>query len=385
MTAFILHPFIMALIICSGFIAPLNRVPKSLKLILMIIATAFSLKIFIFVFTGGTLMDAKLSRIPAIIATSGYFTCIFVCLLTIVRVLVNTLYRISRLSIKKYVIPAGSLRYAFIIISVSLYLGVIGVINGFAPPSDTSYSLNVNRLSDRHDNFKIVLLSDLHISIPTTKDELLNIVRRVNEKKPDLIVIAGDFVDGSVSELACLTDLLKDLSAKYGVYAASGNHEFYSGYSEWLSYFEKLNIHFLENSSAIIRDNEGRGILNLCGLMDVAAPRFGFSGPDIDKAVEQTDRQLPTVFIAHQPKLAHELTGLSDLTLCGHTHGGLMPGLKQIVSSANGDLVSGFYQLLDQKVIVSNGTRIWAGVPLRIDTPSEIVTIELKSVAKGSG
>ncbi|MGN1281480.1 MAG: metallophosphoesterase [Succinivibrio sp.] len=377
MTAFIIHPFLLALIICTGFIAPIKGISRSVKAVLMIIVIAFSLKIFIFVFTGGTLMDAKLSRTPAIIATSGYFTCIFICLLTILRMLVNSLYRLSRLSLKKHVITAGSLRYSLIILVLSATLGVTGVVNGFAKPEDTEYKVQIKGLSDRYDGFRIVLLADLHISIPTTEEEMDSLVRRVNEKKADLIVIAGDLVDGEISELSRLTDKLFGLKAKYGVYASSGNHEFYSGYKNWLAYFEHGGIRFLENSSVIIKDEDGENILNLCGLMDAAAPRFGYEGPDIKKATENTDRSLPFVFIAHQPKIAHNLADISSLTLSGHTHGGLMPGLKHIVASANGGLVSGMYQLQSETVIVSNGTRIWAGVPLRIDTPSEIITIEI--------
>ena len=54
-----------------------------------------------------------------------------------------------------------------------------------------------------------------------------------------------------------------------------------------------------------------------------------------------------------------------------------MPGLKQIVAAANGGLVSGYYTLDKEQIIVTNGTRIWAGVPLRLNTPSQLVKIVL--------
>ena len=82
--------------------------------------------------------------------------------------------------------------------------------------------------------------------------------------------------------------------------------------------------------------------------------------------------------MSHQPKIANQLKEISDLTFCGHTHGGLMPGLKQIVAKVNGGYVSGLYNTGRQRVIVSNGTRIWAGAPLRLHDPSQIVYVTLK-------
>ena len=174
-----------------------------------------------------------------------------------------------------------------------------------------------------------------------------------------------------------MTKILFKLKAKYGVYAVSGNHEFYSGYTEWLNYFSRGGIKFLENDGTVITDDNGTPLLNLCGLIDLSAPRYGFASPDIKKAIENINSSVPTVFLTHQPKIALKLKELSALTLAGHTHGGLMPGLKQIVAAANGGLVSGYYRLDNEQVIVTNGTRIWAGVPLRLNTPSQLIKIVL--------
>lgn len=56
-----------------------------------------------------------------------------------------------------------------------------------------------------------------------------------------------------------------------------------------------------------------------------------------------------------------------------------MPGLATLIKIANGGLVSGYYKLGNEQVIVSNGTQIWAGVPLRIGILSQINLITLKS------
>lgn len=378
MLAFLIYPFVQALIIILFFVLPLKKVSKTLRVLLAVVFGIGSLKIYFYLFTGGTLMDPKLTRYPAIISDCIYFSAIFLCLLTLLRMLLNGVFKLVRLNIHRYLIPSFSTRYAVLMLVISCYLGITGVINGFAPPEDITYNLKIENLPKEAKGFKIIHLADLHISAPTTKSEIEDIVRRTNAEDPDLIVITGDFIDGDIDYLDHMTKILFKLKAKYGVYAVSGNHEFYSGYTQWLNYFSKGGIKFLENDGTVIKNDEGIALLNLCGLIDLSAPRYGFASPDIKKATADISPDVPTVLLTHQPKIAHELKEISSLTLAGHTHGGLMPGLKQIVAAANGGLVSGYYTLDKEQIIVTNGTRIWAGVPLRLNTPSQLVKIVLQ-------
>lgn len=378
MLAFKIFPFIQALVIILCFIMPLKKVSLKYKILLGIIFGLGSLKQYIYVFSGGDMMDPKLTRYPAIFFDTIYFSSIFLFLLTLIRMIINGLYKLSRLSFSKFIIPAQSTRYAAMFLLIACVTGGRAVINGFAPPEDKFYELTVRNLPAQANDLRIVELADLHISAPTIPSEIEDIVERVNKSEPDLILIAGDFVDGTIPELDHMTRILFNLKAKYGVYAVSGNHELYSGYKQWLEYFENGGIRFLENDGTVIKDENGESLLNLCGVIDISATRFGLPKADIDKALEKTDKALPTIFMSHQPKLANSLKEFSDLTLCGHTHGGLMPGLKQIVAKVNGGYVSGLYNTGRQRVIVSNGTRIWAGAPLRLHDPSQIVYVTLK-------
>lgn len=378
MLAFLIYPFVQALIIILFFVLPLKKVSKTLRVLLAVVFGIGSLKIYFYLFTGGTLMDPKLTRYPAIISDCVYFSAIFLCLLTLLRMLLNGIFKLVRLNIHRYLIPSFSTRYAVLILLISCYLGITGVINGFAPPEDITYNLKLENLPKEARGFKIIHMADLHISAPTTESEIEDIVRRTNAEDPDLIVITGDFIDGDIDYLDHMTRILFKLKSKYGVYAVSGNHEFYSGYTQWLNYFSKGGIRFLENEGTVVRNDDGTALINLCGLIDLSAPRYGFASPDIKKATADISPDVPTVLLTHQPKIAHELKDISSLTLAGHTHGGLMPGLKQIVAAANGGLVSGYYTLDKEQIIVTNGTRIWAGVPLRLNTPSQLVKIVLQ-------
>lgn len=377
MIPFLAFPFIQALVIILCFVRPLKKIPLWAKILLALVLGLGSLKIYIFIFTGGTLMDPKQSRVPAMIADAFYFSSIFVFLLTLIRMIVNGIYKLSRFDKSKFIIPSSSIRYGFVILLLGYALGVKGVVNGFAPPIDKNYTITMQNLPKEAHGFKIALLADLHISAPSTQKEVVEVVNRTNALKPDLIVIAGDFVDGEIDDLDFMTKELFKLNAKYGVYAVSGNHELYSGYKEWLDYFTNGGIKFLENKGTIIKDDNGTELFNLCGVIDISASRFNLPTADIKAATKEANPTLPNVFLTHQPKIAPQLNDISDLTLAGHTHGGLMPGLKQIVAGANGGFVSGLYEVGRQRVIVSNGTRIWAGAPLRLNTPSELILIKL--------
>ena len=377
MLAFLIYPFVQALLIILFFVLPLKKLSKTVRIILALLFGIGSLKIYFYLFTGGTFMDPKLTRYPAIISDSIYFSAIFLCILTLLRMMLNGIFKLVRLNIHRYLIPAFSTRYAVVMLVIACFLGITGVINGFAPPEDITYNIKINNLPKEAQGFKLIHLADLHISAPTTESEIEDIVKRTNAEDPDLIVITGDFIDGDIAYLDHMTKILFKLKAKYGIYAVSGNHEFYSGYTEWLNYFSRGGIKFLENDGTVITDDNGAPLLNLCGLIDLSAPRYGFSSPDIKKAIEDINSSVPTVFLIHQPKIALKLKEISALTLAGHTHGGLMPGLKQIVAAANGGLVSGYYRLDNEQVIVTNGTRIWAGVPLRLNTPSQLIKIVL--------
>jgi hypothetical protein len=380
MLAFRLFPFVEALLIVVLFILPLKKLSFFKKLLLSTVLTLCCLKLYVYVFTGGDMMDPKLSRYPAMFCDIGYFFSIFVFIFLLLRLFINGLYKLISLNIKKYVLPPHSMRYALLFMSMSFMLSILGVYNGFALPKVKNYDIAIQDLAPAADNYKIALLADLHISAPTTLEEISEIVAMTNALSPDLIIIAGDFVDGSIPELHHMTRLLFDLKAKDGIYAVSGNHELYSNYIAWIHYFTEGGIRFLENKATLIKDEHGTGLFNLAGIIDISATRFNLPRYDIVGTLSACDAAYPIVFLSHQPKIAPEVLGKVDLMLSGHTHGGLMPGLREIVARANNGFVSGLYDLGKTRVIVSNGTRIWAGAPLRINNPAEISLITLKTL-----
>ncbi|MGN0901902.1 MAG: hypothetical protein ACI4M9_01330, partial [Succinivibrio sp.] len=160
MLAFKIYPFVQALIILLFFVWPL-RITIKKKLILSLILGIGSLKLYLFYLTGGTIMDPSIGRVTTIIVNAWYFTTIFVAVFTLLRMMVNGIYKLSRLSFSKYVIPPASLRYALINLCVSVILGFTGVLNGFSAPDIKNYEIKLSSLNPDDNGFVIVQLSDL--------------------------------------------------------------------------------------------------------------------------------------------------------------------------------------------------------------------------------
>jgi predicted MPP superfamily phosphohydrolase len=85
------------------------------------------------------------------------------------------------------------------------------------------------------------------------------------------------------------------------------------------------------------------------------------------------------ILLAHRPKTAQQSSLLrTDLQLSGHTHGGMIRGLDLLVGFFNGNWISGRYQVGKMTLLVSNGTWLWRGFPLRLGRPGEMLLITLK-------
>ena len=116
-------------------------------------------------------------------------------------------------------------------------------------------------------------------------------------------------------------------------------------------------------------------------MPDQAALHYGGAGPDSDRALAGAPDAV-RILLAHRPDgIAGKAE--ADLQLSGHTHGGHLFFLKWLISSFNGGLVQGVYDLGDRALHVSPGTGVWSGFSCRLGVPSEITRIVLRSQGKG--
>ncbi|WP_128255379.1 metallophosphoesterase [Falsirhodobacter deserti] len=275
---------------------------------------------------------------------------------------------------RRWVPVAGGLRQAAA--AAALLLAGLGVWEAIRVPDVRRMEIAVRGLPPEFDGFRIVQLTDLHLSRIFSESWARGVVERTNALEADLVAITGDLIDGSTGERARDIGPLADLRAADGVFMVTGNHEYYFGYEGWMDRFRQLGLTVLANSHEVIR--RGNAELVLAGVTDWTALRMGLPAPDLQQALAGAP-DAPVILLDHQPRgAAANAAGGADLQLSGHTHGGMILGLDRIVARFNNGFVSGLYDVDGMALYTSNGTGLWMGFTMRLGRPSEITEITLR-------
>lgn len=251
-------------------------------------------------------------------------------------------------------------------------LGARALYEGLARVRVERVRVPLAKLSASKSGYKIVQLTDVHVGPTIGRDFTEHIVAEANALTPDMIVITGDLVDGTVDALRAHVAPLADLRARDGVFFVTGNHEYYSGADEWIAHLGTLGIRVLRNEHVSIGDADG---FDLVGVDDFRARGPGH-GRDLAKAVRGRDTSRAAVLLAHQPKQIFEAarSGI-DLQLSGHTHGGQLKPFDFLVRLEQ-PFLAGLDKYAETFIYVSKGTGYW-GPPMRLGIPAEITEIEL--------
>jgi predicted MPP superfamily phosphohydrolase len=254
----------------------------------------------------------------------------------------------------------------------------VALASAARPPRIEQIQVPLRRLPKGLDRLVIAQISDLHVGEMARRTFVEDIVRCTNALAPDLVVITGDLVDGSVADLAHDVAPIAQLQARYGTFFVTGNHEYFSGVDEWVAHLTSLGIRVLRNERVTI--GEGEAVLELAGVDDHGshAPIDDGPGGDIRRALAGADPRRELVLLAHQPKDVVPAAELgAGLVLSGHTHGGQIWPFGALVRLTQ-PYVAGLH-LHDGKtwIYVSRGTGCW-GPPMRLGNPAEITRVELR-------
>jgi len=249
--------------------------------------------------------------------------------------------------------------------------GVVNVARGF---DVKRVRVPLAKLPRASSGYAIVQLTDIHIGPTIGRDFLARVVAETNALAPDLVVITGDLVDGTVDRLRDLVEPLRALAARDGVYFVTGNHEYYSGADAWIAHLRTLGIRVLRNERVPIGD-----AFDLAGVDDASAHRMlAGHGQDVARALAGRDPSRAVVLLAHQPKALRDASPLDvDLQLSGHTHGGQLVPFNWI-ARIDQPFIAGLHRVAGTWVYVSSGTGYW-GPPVRVGSHAELTRIELVS------
>lgn len=267
--------------------------------------------------------------------------------------------------------------------AAALFAG-IGVANAVRVPPLHDVEIAIDGLPPEYDGYRLLQLTDLHISRLFPAAWTRTVVERSNAAGADLIVVTGDFIDGSVAMRRDDVAPLAGLRAPDGVYAIPGNHEYFFDYAEWMRHLAGLGMRMLPNAHTVLERGGGR--LVLAGVTDLSARSAGQPGPDLNAALAGAPTNVPILLLDHQPREARRAAAKGvGLQLSGHTHGGMIRGLDRLVARANNGFVSGRYAVGGMTLYVNNGTALWPGFALRLGVPSELTRITLRRANRAGG
>lgn len=212
-------------------------------------------------------------------------------------------------------------------------LSVWGFANAQADPVMRRGIVHMNDWPEHAAPLRIALISDVHVQGPDMPPErLARIVAQVNAQRPDLILLAGDYVGDRQLSTRLYPDAeiaapLGRLVAPLGTWAVLGNHDHWRDKGSMAKALEKAGIRVLANSAARV------GVLTLAGADDA------FSDHADVAAVDRAAAALPgpTLLLTHSPDLVPQLPRRFGLVLAGHTHCGqiVLPLYGQLSSSSH--------------------------------------------------
>ena len=83
-----------------------------------------------------------------------------------------------------------TLKYILITLVILFFLGFIIVLDSYINIDVSHYEIKSDKITNKYNNYKIMLLTDLHNRNITEK-----IVKIAIEEKPDIIVMSGDIIN----------------------------------------------------------------------------------------------------------------------------------------------------------------------------------------------
>ncbi len=224
------------------------------------------------------------------------------------------------------------------------------------------------------DGYKIVQLSDIHLHPFTQIEFVQEIVALVNNLKPNLVVLTGDYVLQQADSIFELAPVLARLKADAGVFVSLGNHDWWTNVAVVKQGFSEVGLMVLQNKGVTL--GTGRARLYLAGLDD------GWSGhPDLKVTLADAPAQIPIIMLMHEPDFADTLAndGRISLQLSGHTHGGQvrLPGVGALILPHLGrKYASGLYRVKEMWLYTNRGIGV-VGPPVRFNCRPEITELIL--------
>ena len=270
-------------------------------------------------------------------------------------------------------LPLSSGAVLFVSFFLSLLLLGMGIKQANTVQT-TVIKVPTSKLPQGCERLRIVQLMDLHLGPFVGLPLLAQILRKVRDVDPDIVVVTGDLADGRLTGRKREIGMLRRIRPRYGMYAVPGNHDYYDDIDEAVFFMESGGMKVLRTEAV-----EAGGII-IAGADDkdhLIKQQWNLSRSEtMVLSHEKEQREKFLLLLRHRPIVEKGTEGHFDLQLSGHTHGGqlfpLLSSRHRIPGYARGlkKLKCGGF------LYVSNGAG-FVGPPVRLLAPPEIAVIDL--------
>lgn len=224
------------------------------------------------------------------------------------------------------------------------------------------------------EDLRIAVISDPHVGPHFREDDMARVVTSTNALRPDLVVLAGDYVARDPTDAEVVAAGLADLRAPLGIFAVLGNHDYWGSEVRVSAILARAGARLLRNTGTSLERGGDR--VWLAGVEDLRRGR-----PNLPAALSGARDGETTIVLVHNPMAVHEAQRYgAALVLAGHTHGGQirLPVIgPPIIPIADRSLSSGLSRVGQTQVYVSRGVGVGTP-PARLGARPEVPLLVLR-------
>lgn len=274
-----------------------------------------------------------------------------------------------------------ALRNILIILGVLIVSTVLIVLDSYINIDVSHYEIKSDKLNQKYNNYKIMLLTDLH-----NRDITEKLVKIVNEENPNIIVMSGDMINEKVDGFDNFFNLCEELKDKT-VYYVFGNHEENMSDEKQNEFIEKIkektNVILLNNDKVELDDS-----FTIYGFSHqvkyyLASTKEKIDLNYIEERIGKIDTNKFNLLISHDPLLYNLYSEYGfDMVLSGHLHGGIINipfvgGLLSPDFTFFPKYYKGVNKIWNTNLVISRGLGYGYMIPIRVFNRGEVVIINL--------
>jgi hypothetical protein len=238
--------------------------------------------------------------------------------------------------------------------------------------------------SDSADRFRIGFLADLQRDHHTDQDRTDQVVSRINEQAPDLVLVGGDWINTGSEFIEAAAASGGELRSRLGTLSVRGDHEHFAyrdrerSVREVSDALDRHGVEMVDNQVRFI-DHRGKRIAVIFLSYNYI---FRTPAAEIRELLASARGADYSILVTHQldPALSAIVEDQVDLVLVAHTHGGQVNPVVGFVhvsiARVETPYISGRYQLGSTTIIVTSGIG-FSIAPFRYAAPASIEIIDL--------